>query len=177
MRTFIGCGIYHKGIDHLVEEMKKTGADIKFIEPQNTHVTLKFLGEIEEEIAGKVGDVMKRICHGAFPIEARLARTGVFPNQNYMRVLWVGIVCPDLERIQHELDEALVETGFKLEKNFKPHLTIGRIRSAKNKQRILETLERFRDIEIGEFVIESIKLKKSILTPKGPVYSDLRVVS
>jgi 2'-5' RNA ligase len=176
MRTFIACDIFHKGINEVVEELKGTGAKIKFIEPKNTHITLKFLGEIEGDLVMEIENLIERIFKGFFPLEAKLRQVGVFPNANYMRVVWIGIYCPELERLQKKLDQSLFELGFKKEKNFKLHLTIGRIRSAKNKQRLIAAVEKLKDSEIGNYTIDSVKLKKSELTPKGPIYTDLKVV-
>lgn len=176
MRAFIACDISHAGIKDVLEEIKKTGANIKLVEPENTHLTLKFLGEIQEEMAGKIGEAMKRSCLGTSPMEARLSGVGVFPSLTYMRVVWIGVECPELEKLQHKLDSALSELGFRKEKGFKPHLTIGRVRSAKNKQSLLEAVEKLKDAEIGTLKIDAIKLKESRLTPKGPIYTDIEEV-
>jgi 2'-5' RNA ligase len=176
MRTFIACDVFHEGIKGVVEELGDTGANIKFIEPKNTHITLKFLGEVELDLVGEVEKVVEMVFKGFFPAEAKLGQVGVFPNTNYMRVVWIGVQCPELEKLQHQLDESLFELGFRKEKNFKLHLTIGRIRSAKNKQRLIAALEKLKDLEIGNYTIDSVKLKKSELTPKGPIYTDLKGV-
>jgi 2'-5' RNA ligase len=176
MRAFIACDISHPGIQGVIEEFKKTKADIKFVEPDNTHITLKFLGEVDEKTAGSVGEAIEATCARSQPMQARLSGVGVFPSLNYIKVLWIGVICPELVGFQCKLDDSLNEFGMKREKNFKTHLTIGRVRSAENKQRLTEVVDRLRESEIGTIEIESVKLKKSELTPKGPKYSDLKVV-
>ncbi|MFQ5800632.1 MAG: RNA 2',3'-cyclic phosphodiesterase [Candidatus Hydrothermarchaeales archaeon] len=176
MRAFIACDISHAGIKDVLEEIKKTGANIKLVEPENTHLTLKFLGEIQEEMAEKIGEAMKRSCLGTSSMEARLSGVGVFPSLKYIKVVWIGVECPELEKLQRKLDTALSELGFKKEGGFKPHLTIGRVRSAKNKQRLLEAVEKLKGREIGTVEIDAIKLKKSKLTPTGPIYTDTEEV-
>jgi 2'-5' RNA ligase len=176
MRVFIACDLFHAKIPGVIAEIKKAGAKIKFIEPQNSHITLKFLGEVSGEGVLEIGNIMENIFHGAFPMEAQLNEIGAFPNPRYIRVIWIGVECPELERLQRELDNALNAMGFRRERDFKLHLTIGRIRSAKNKQRLIETVQGLEGLEIGKVMIDSVKLKKSDLTPKGPIYTDLKVV-
>jgi 2'-5' RNA ligase len=177
MRAFIACDMFHPAFESIIQELKKSEANIKFVEPENTHITLKFLGEIDEERANRAGEIVEKIFSGAFPLEAKLSGVGVFPGLNYMCVIWVGVTCSHLEKLQHNLDDAFLELGFKKEKNFKLHLTIGRVKSAKNKQNLLDSLEKVKNTEIGVIKIESVKLKKSELTPKGPFYTDLKVVT
>jgi 2'-5' RNA ligase len=176
MRAFIACEISHRGIKEVIEEIRKSDANIKFVEPENTHVTLKFLGEIQEEMGRHVGEALEHACSSPSPMEAGLSGVGVFPNLHYMKVIWIGINCPEMEKLQKKLDDALSKLGFKKEKGFKPHLTIGRVKSAKNKQQLSTALKNLKDVEIGSVKIEAVKLKKSDLTPKGPIYTDIKVV-
>lgn len=176
MRAFIACDMLHPGIHGVIEEFKSTGANVKFVEPENTHVTLKFLGEIDGKTADTVGEALETACSEYQSMRAKLSGVGVFPGLNYVKVLWIGVFCPELVSLQRRLDDYLFKIGLKREKNFKTHLTIGRVRSAKNKQRLIEVVDRLRDLEVGTITIESVKLKKSELTPKGPKYSDLKVV-
>ncbi len=177
MRAFIACDIAHPGIKDVIGEFKKSGAAVKFVDLKNTHITLKFFPDIDDDSAGKVGAALQQVCLQNGPMEARLAGAGVFPSQNYMRVLWIGLVCPGLETLQHRLDDALFEIGFKREKNFKPHLTIGRVQTGKNKDALLHCVEALKDRDIGTIRIEEVKFKESVLTPKGPIYTDIMVAS
>ncbi len=174
MRSFIACEISHPGIEKVIDEIRKTGADIKYVEPENTHITLKFLGDITEEMARRVSAAIRSSIQPP-KMKARLSGVGVFPGMNYMRVLWIGMYCPQIENLQHKIDLDLSELGFRRDKKFKPHLTIGRIRSARNKRALRDAVERMSDIEIGEVIIDKVKLKKSELSPKGPRYSDIEV--
>ena len=176
MRAFIACDIFCEGIGKVVDEIKKTGADVKFVEPENTHITLKFLGEVDERRALEIGRILEDVFTGAFPLEATLKEVGVFPSLDYMKVVWIGMECPVLEALQRRLDEALHGIGFKKERSFKLHLTIGRIKSHRNKNLLRKAVERLMNTVIGSYNIDSVKLKKSELTPKGPIYSNLKVV-
>jgi 2'-5' RNA ligase len=176
MRAFIACDIFHPGIKGVIEDIKNVGAAIKFVEPENTHITLKFLGEVDEKMAASVGKAIDRVCVESHPMQARLSGVGVFPSLNYIKVLWIGVVCPELVVLQRRLDDSLIDLGIKREKNFNTHLTIGRVRSAKNKKQLIDVVNKLGEIEIGTIEIGYVKLKKSELTPKGPIYTDLKVV-
>jgi len=153
------------------KELKKTGADIKLVEPQNIHITLKFLGDIEETLIDEIEQIMKDAVKEIKPFTMKLNGTGVFPNNNYVRVIWIGIKeAQIIETIVKTIDEHLSKLGFKKEKRgFSPHLTIGRVKSAKNKQRLLETIGKYTNVEFSIQEVNSIKLMKSDLTSAGPI--------
>ncbi len=157
-------------------EIKKTGANVKLVEPKNIHITLKFLGDIEESIIENIERIMKESITEIKPFGIQLKGTGVFPNQNYIKVVWIGIKQGDqIGIIAHRIDEQLGSLGFKKDKRaFSPHLTIARVKSAKNKDKLLQTIESYSDTVFTDMIVDSIKLKKSDLTPKGPIYTTLK---
>jgi len=159
-------------------EIKKTGADLKLVEPENVHVTLKFLGDTDEGLVDQIEEIMKNSIKGIDPFEFQLKGAGVFPNQNYIRVMWIGIKNGEqIGKISNKIDEQVSELGFEKEKRgFSAHLTIARVKSIKNKEKLLEVIEKYKDIEFGNFKVDSIKLKKSELTSKGPIYTTLKEV-
>ncbi|MCK5636527.1 MAG: RNA 2',3'-cyclic phosphodiesterase, partial [Thermoplasmatales archaeon] len=110
--------------------------------------------------------------------EIKLKGAGVFPNQNYIKVMWIGMENGEqIGEIANKIDEKISELGFEREKRrFSAHLTIARVKSAKYKEKLLELIEKYRDIEFGTLKIDTIKLKKSELTPKGPIYTTLKEV-
>jgi len=161
------------------KEIKKTGADVKLVEPQNIHITLKFLGDIEETFIDEIEQIIKDAIKEIKPFTMKLNGTGVFPNNNYVKVIWIGIKeAQIIETIVKTIDENLSKLGFKKEKrSFSPHLTIGRVKTAKNKQRLLETIEKYANIEFSIQDVKSIKLMKSDLTSAGPIYTTLKDVT
>ena len=91
-------------------------------------------------------------------------------------VIWVGIDEDSIIRDLHDkLDKEFVRLGFDKDKRFSTHLTIGRMKSAKGKDKVKSTIEEFSDVEIGEMEVDRIVLKKSTLTPAGPIYEDLKI--
>jgi 2'-5' RNA ligase len=159
-------------------DIKKTGADVKLVEPENIHITLKFLGDTEETMIDAIEQCMKDSVATIKPFRVTLQGTGVFPNKNYMKVIWIGILDNgQIAPIAQVLEQGLASQGFKKEtRGFSPHLTIGRVRTAKNKEKLLTTLEHHQEDEFTTQEIHSIVLKKSELTQSGPIYTTLREV-
>jgi len=159
-------------------EIKNSGANVKLVEPENIHITLKFLGDTNEEYADRIDEIMKDAVKDSNPFEIKLKGAGVFPNQNYIKVMWIGMENGEqIGEIANKIDEKISELGFEKERRrFSAHLTIARVKSAKNKEKLLELIEKYRDIEFGSLKVDTIKLKKSELTPKGPIYTMLKEV-
>ena len=157
------------------KEIKETGANVKLVEPENVHITLKFLGDTNESRIDEIDKIMKDAVKGIDPFNIQLKGAGVFPNQNYIKVIWIGIKQGEpIGLIARKIDEPLSKMGFKKEKRgFSPHLTIARVKSAKGKDEILHVIEKYRDVQFVDIRVDSIKLKKSDLTPKGPIYTTL----
>jgi 2'-5' RNA ligase len=160
------------------KEIEKTGADVKLVEPENIHITVKFLGDTDENNIDGIERSIKESVRGIEPFSITLKGTGVFPNQNYIKVLWIGITdSGDIETIAHAIDEKLSPLGFKKEhRGFSPHLTVGRVKTARNKDQLLRVIENHISEKFTIQRVESITLKKSELTPKGPIYTTLREV-
>jgi 2'-5' RNA ligase len=159
-------------------EIIKTGADVKLVEPKNIHITLKFLGDTEEKMIDAIERSMKESVKAIKPFSVILRGTGVFPNKNYVKVLWIGIIDNgQIEPIVHTIDTSLTALGFKKEaRGFSPHLTVGRLKTARNKEKLLATIEHYHDEEFTIQEVNAIVLKKSELTPQGPIYTTLREV-
>ncbi len=177
LRVFIAVDIVDenikKNIELIQKELLKGGVDIKPVELENLHITLRFIGEVPQPVVNEIMNKLKTVTYQKFKIKVR--GLGAFPNNSNPRVIWAGITEGSKELSElHEIIEKLVgKYGIKDDKEFTPHLTIARVRSQRNKQHIITILEKYRDLEFGEQSVECIKLKKSVLTPRGPIYSDL----
>ncbi len=166
------------GIVKVLDDLKNTGADLKLVKPENVHMTLKFLGEIDEKRVDEIADVMRNSIKDVSPFTIKLIGLGVFPNMNYMRVLWIGTENAEkLGVIAERLENELSTLGFKKEKRkFSPHVTVGRVKSIRNKGVLQNFLNENKKTDFGGSDVKCIKLKKSILTPKGPDYSTVKEV-
>lgn len=173
-RGFIAIDVpFNKPLHDLFDAIKNTGAHVKLVETENIHITLKFLGDTQEVNVEKIEEMIKESIGSTKPFTLHLKGTGVFPNEKYVKVLWVGIQHAEpLIPIVKDINSKLSSLNFKKEnKPFSAHLTIGRMKSAKGKDDILEILSHYKDTLFSELPVNLIKLKQSVLTPKGPIYS------
>jgi 2'-5' RNA ligase len=166
-----------KRITDIQSLLTKTGADLKLVEPKNIHITVRFLGNITQPMVDKIFEEMKKVQFVPFNIKIR--GTGAFPNLRYPRVLWAGITegVDQLRNIFNQLEPRLRSLGFTPDpKGFSPHLTIARVKSGRNKAELAKFLNENANYEFGIVLAECLRLKKSDLTPKGPIYSTLKEV-
>ena len=154
-----------------------TGANLKLVKPQNIHVTMRFLGNISLPMVDLIHEEMKQISFTPFEIELR--GLGVFPSLRYARVVWAGIRkgADELVNVFNQLEPRLRRLGFKPDpKGFSPHLTIARVRAGRHKAELVKLVEELVDYEFGVIKADCLRLKRSVLTPKGPFYTTLREV-
>ena len=153
----------------------KTGADLKLVEPKNIHITLRFLGNIMPDMVDKIHESMKVVQFVPFDVEIR--GVGAFPKAQYANVVWAGIAkgADQLQGIFSQLEPRLRGLGFAPDpKGFSPHLTIARVKSGRNKAELGKFIDENKGFEFGIVRAACLRLKRSDLTPKGPIYSTLR---
>jgi len=181
IRSFIAFDIQNDTVLNRLAGAQKlliqTNADIKIVEPANIHITLRFLGGISPVIVEKVFDAMKKVKF--LPFNVKISGMGVFPSLNYPRVVWAGIIqgAEELKNIFEQLEPQIRTLGFAADaKGFSPHLTIARVRSGTNKQRVAQLVTEKSEYDFGSVKADCLRLKRSQLSPKGPIYSTLREV-
>ena len=176
MRTFVAVEITD---DTVLNSIKKVQSEIKIsarpVEIHNIHFTLMFLGEIPEEIVGKVRAQLDTIKFSAFDVG--FVGVGAFPKPKFPRVVWIGLDGGGDKLIQlaKTVEEKLAPLGFKSDKPFKPHATIFRIKNQAGD--ITNQLVKYANAKFGSQRVSSIKFKQSVLTPSGPIYSDIGVIN
>ncbi len=179
IRSFIAIEIdASQQIKNLISELEETGINAKIVETKNMHLTLKFLGDTDTNILNQIEEKIKESVKSINPFEIYLKGVGVFPNTNYIKVFWIGIEDEgNLKQIAKEIDEKLNKIGFKKERReFSAHLTIARVKSAKNKEKLIELINKHKETEFQKIKVEKIILKKSVLTPQGPIYTNLKEI-
>ena len=187
IRTFIALELNNKetikSIETFTSRLKQNQTRIKIVESQNLHLTVKFLGDISESAAPKIykilqEDINNKLFEGK-NLEYKLIGAGQF---NRFSVLWIGLKgdIGILQKIKDKVENQL-NTQLKIQKDnrtkFKPHLTIGRLRNNRINYKTFDSFKNLinenKEKDFGSFSISEIKLKKSVLTQKGPIYSDL----
>ncbi len=179
MRLFIAIDLTDEMRKKIIEIKKKLTSgefDVKFVEPENLHITLKFLGDVEEDKIGYIYSVLENVSKKFKGFNVEIKGLGYFGSSKFIRVIWLGIEkgCSEIVSISEQLEK---ELGFLRKNEFKthsPHITIGRVKSGRNKDKLLRCIEELKDVNLGEMNVNVIKLKESILTKKGPIYSDLK---
>lgn len=156
------------------------GADraVKWVEPENFHFTLKFLGEVAEEDLPAVERAVRAAAVGG-PFEIAVERVGVFPNLQNPRVLWIGVQegADRLRVLAQRVEDALVPVGFAREgRPFAPHLTIGRVREGRDVRGLGPALAAVRDAKIGRQRVGLVVVMESRLGPRGPSYTPRVIV-
>ena len=173
-RAFISADIAPgEALVAVLDELGRSRADLKIVKPQLLHVTLKFLGDTDEKLTDDIRTRMRDACHEIGPFRIRLQGMGAFPSMSNVRVVWVGMQDGDLlGEIAKRLDQSLKELGFERDKKgFVPHLTLARTRTPRNIANVQEILRNNVTTDYGEYEIDRILLKKSVLSPQGPTYS------
>jgi 2'-5' RNA ligase len=175
MRLFIAFDIPESVKEQLVSIQKKikTDAKISWVKAENMHLTIKFLGEVAED---KVEETKKKLSSVKFkPFEVSVSEIGVFPSEDYIRVIWVGLKDDkSMQKLAQDIREAL--PGFKDDYPFKAHLTIARVKFVKDKKALVDELKKLKP-KPEKFSVENFKLYKSTLTREGPVYEEFGVFS
>jgi len=181
MRCFVAVDLapeLRKKVEALQKEL--AGLNTKLVEPENLHFTLKFLGEVDEDIVNKIRYILKDVAGSHMQFFTEIAGVGVFPNDKFIRVVWLGEGQkdisdnkPSLINLQSIVNEAL--SGLFNKEKSSSHLTLARVRSQTYREEIIKFLNRHKSINAGTMKVNCIKLKKSVVTSKGPVYEDVDV--
>ncbi len=157
--------------------LKALGADVKWVERDNIHVTLKFLGEVPETRAPELSAAAEGIAESAQPFALGISGLGCFPSVRSPRVVWAGITrgADQMAALAESVDKAMERLGFERENRpFKAHVTLGRVRSPKGQTPLAEGLQRGSAVEAGEMRVDHFSLMRSELRPGGPIYTVLQ---
>jgi len=178
LRTFVAVKVEPSpALLHTMKDLQLalTGEPVKWVDPANLHLTLKFLGDTlpsqVDEIGEELNQVSKQFSSFSFQVEG----LGFFKNKGIPRVLFVNIKDgEELQLIAAEIDNRLANLGFEPEtRQFNPHLTLARIKFLKNKKGLYEAVEKYRDTFMQTAKINEIIFYRSVLKPEGAVYREL----
>jgi 2'-5' RNA ligase len=180
LRTFIGVDIGKAIRDRAValqEKLGRLGTDVKWVEPENLHVTLLFLGEVDNREVPAVCRVVAQETQNHAPFAMTIEGAGCFPTPRRPRVLWIGAGqgAEELCALHDGLEPPLLELGCyrREERKYKPHVTLGRVRSDRATDKLAAELTKQAGWQGGQTTVQEILVLSSELTPKGPVYSVL----
>lgn len=149
---------------------------LKWVETENLHLTLKFLGEIPEQTITKVQPILRAVGNGQKPFDIAVAGLGMYPHAKRPRVVWLGVEGVDpLISLHNELESELAKIGLQKESRpYNPHLTLARVRQRTSREtaaKVGDILSGFKVDSLGRFTVSDIHLIESQLTPQGPIYT------
>jgi RNA 2',3'-cyclic 3'-phosphodiesterase len=180
LRTFIAVAIDKTIRDRVVtlqETLARSGADVKWVEPENMHVTLLFLGEVEDKTLPAVCRVVADVAAGLAPFEMSVAGAGCFPNARRPKTLWVGIGdgLQELVALHDALEPPLLDLGCyrREDRQYTPHLTLGRVKGDAGAAELTTALARRTDWQGGQVRVREVLVMSSELRSEGPTYTVL----
>ena len=177
IRTFLAIRPSADVLDSLSSFRDALGdtGDVRWTKPDNLHLTIKFLGDVRESEFPEIERVLAESFEGQPPVDVEARGLGVFPNLKKPRVLWVGLQGSGLSDLVERAEIALSPLGFPPEeREFVPHLTVARFRSARRSEALAAALKEKRDESFGISRIDSVTLFRSDLRPESPVYTPIK---
>ena len=182
LRVFIAVDIEDPLVVSRLERVKEavvsTGVPVKTVETENLHLTIRFIGEVGRGLVEDIKrEVLGRLSFEPFDME--LVGLGAFPSPTRPRVVWVGVGRggDELRRIRDEVERGLRRLGVRPEsQEFHPHVTLARVKGQRNIQALVKLIQEYSGFEFGVVRVERVRLKRSILTSRGPIYETLAEV-
>lgn len=155
--------------------LEKLRIDARLSRSESIHLTLKFLGDIEESQVGAIETALREVLEDRSPFSIRVGGLGAFPYLANPRIVWVGVDGEKaLPELQHDVEVGLSKVGFSPEKRaFQPHLTLARVKSRRNIAALIHHVESAQSLDLGEFTARQLHLYRSVLRPDGARYSKL----
>ena len=163
-----------KQLIRLRQRLDASAADVRWVHSQQIHLTMKFLGDISDKMAVDICRLCQNVAAEFEPFEFEVSRAGCFANHGKPRVLWVGVLDPSgsVRRLHERLEKTLAPLGLRRElRAFKPHVTLGRVRSGKNAQDLRDAVKKNEDFEAGIQLASQITIYSSELAPDGPTHT------
>jgi 2'-5' RNA ligase len=176
MRLFVSVDLDGLGDEvERVQDQFREASGLSFTDPTQAHITLKFLGDVDEDRVETVADELAAAvdASGVDPFEATFGGLGVFPHMGYISVVWLGVEegGEELTRLHEAIEDRMVAMGFDPEDHdFTPHVTLARMEHAGGKEHVQKVVEN-QHPTVGELSVEAVRLKESDLTADGPEYT------
>jgi 2'-5' RNA ligase len=181
MRTFIAIELpdqIKNQIEQVQAPLKKTKAFVSWVKPGNIHVTLKFLGEVPEEKIDEIFSATGKAVEGTKRFTMSLKGMGTFPDFKRPRVIWVGTGSgqEELSGMAGRIEDEMEKIGFPKEKRrFSAHFTIGRVKSPKGVEKLMEMVKSS-DFQTEEIAVSEVVVMRSQLHPAGAIYTPLKKI-
>lgn len=170
----------HQSVVDAQRRLETAGARVRWIKPGNLHFTLRFLGEITPAEVALAKVASREAADGIAPFDIALTHLGAFPSLQRPQVVWIGVGdgAQELEALAKRLDDRLAHHRFPLEdRRFRPHLTLARVRDARQWGDIVRALSQHKDLPVGSQEVRAISVMESRLARDGPIHTRVEEVS
>ena len=181
MRLFLAIPIDKQILEALtgaVDRLRETRASVRWVRPEGTHLTMKFLGDTDQELIDPLVESLTRVCSSIMPFPMAVTGAGAYPNLRKPRVLWAGVVenSGTLERLWTGVEREAEKLGWEREKRrFSPHVTFGRVKGNMNLARLSKAMEEIKDEHWGDQEVGEMVLYRSHLEKGGARYEKVHV--
>jgi 2'-5' RNA ligase len=181
MRIFVGIKIddkSKKSIDEVLNDFKKIATPVKWVKPENIHLTLKFIGEISPEKYQQIEEILTENTVSIKSFNLQISGFGKFGQGDNINIIWAGIKrSENLDNLFTWIEESLSKIGIDKEKRkFKAHITLARNKKRFNFKPIINLIEKYSDQFVSQFQVESFQIYQSQLSNIGPTYQILKEI-
>jgi len=182
LRTFIAVSLSSSvlaGIEKLIRTLQPSVEEVRWVEPKNLHVTLKFLGDVSLNDLPQLIRAVAQSVSQTYSFDLTFQGFGVFPSRESPKTIWIGCRegSQELEQLAENIGDGLLSLGFPKEsRRFSPHLTIGRVKKMKKGSSLMPILDEQQDRLFGSCSVSEVQIFSSELTRQGPVYDELAAV-
>jgi 2'-5' RNA ligase len=170
---------FRPGLTQVQEELKQSRADVRWVPVGNIHLTLKFFGNVPDDEIEALAQAARPAAAETAPLHLQATSAGAFPSPNAPRVVWLGLggdVLP-LTQLFYRLEKAFAALGHPPEgRAFNPHLTLGRVKSPANRDKLAGMLAKMPPVDWPPFTVKELTLFQSVLSPQGSKYTALKVI-
>ena len=183
MRAFFAIeldGAARAALTALIDRLRQSGARASWVKPPALHLTLRFLGEVNEDDAQRAADVMAKEVQGTPPFTCHIRGTGAFPSVRRPSVVWAGVEPAESPLLDVQAASERAAQAIQLppeRKPFHPHITLARIREPRRAEPLIPLLQREGSFDGGAITVQHVTLFSSRLTPQGAVYTAVREVA
>ena len=181
-RLFIAVEIENREVYNNIlrirDVFKGINANLKFVEDENIHLTIRFIGEVPQSLIPEIINAMKPASN-IESFDMKVEGLGAFPSDVRPRVIWIGVSegVEKLRSLRNTIEVGLRRLGIRPERQeFSPHITLARVKSSRNIDKVSKLILEFKNYVAGVTRVTKVKLKRSILRPQGPLYIDIHEV-
>ncbi|HEC80176.1 MAG: 2'-5' RNA ligase [Candidatus Coatesbacteria bacterium 4484_99] len=162
----------------IIDEVSSICRNAKWVELNNLHITLRFLGNIDVEMVGSISEIITNVSSQFAPFPIEIEGFGAFPHPKRARIIWAGITrgFEEIAELERKVSDELERAGIDRDKrDYHPHITLGRIRYPKSNIALTKKIEESSGRVIGDDTISKMILMESTLTGKGPIYTPIHI--